>query len=242
MCRMVGTVFLDICPTRILEELRSVSRNGHIPGLSTPGHRDGWGIATCIEGRCNYLGRSPAWAAEDESYGTALKEASGLRGPGMLIGHVRAASRGVPKLVNTHPFIIDNLVFAHNGTIKRFSPETSREPVGGTDSEKLALILADRYARDQDLRAAMKSAIRDEVLGREFTGAVFLASDGRTMSGYRNYSKNGRYYDLRLAEKKDSVTLFQESSNGMEGTISQIDRGELVSIGIDLDVRRERVL
>lgn len=242
MCRMVGAVFRGRVPTRWLEELRSVSRDGRIPGLDQIGHRDGWGVAGFAGRRPQYLGRSSKWAAEDPSYDAMIDRASELETPGIIIGHVRAASRGDAKLANTHPFIVDGLVLAHNGTVKDFRPETKRKPAGETDSELIALLLADKYSEDNDLIASLRSVVRGEVLTRKYTGAVILATDGRTLCAYRNYSENGSYYDLRMAAGKDSVVFFQESTGPVAGPVSQVGRGELVSVDLDLRVKRESIL
>jgi len=241
MCRMVGVVFRDQFPMKVLTDLRTVSREGKIPDNKQLGHRDGWGIASFVDGSPEYLGRSPKWAAEVKSFDSAMNNVSKLSPPNIVIGHVRAASRGKAKLENTHPFIVGGLVLGHNGTIKGFNPVTKRESQGETDSERLANALADRYEQRHDLRAALKSVIREEVLDREFTGAVLLASDGRALCGYRDYSENGSYYDLRLTVEKKNIVLFQESANGIGGSISQIKRREMVSVGLDLEVTRETI-
>jgi predicted glutamine amidotransferase len=239
MCRMVGVVSRGQFPINVLSDLRTVSEKGVIPGRKQRGHRDGWGIASFVDGSPVYLGRSPTWAAEDPSFEMAVNKASELRPPSIVIGHVRAASRGKAKLVNTHPFIVGGLVLGHNGTIKEFNPATKRKSLGETDSELLALVLADRYEQGHDLRTALKKVIREEVLDREFTAAVLLVSDGKTLCGYRDYSENGSYYDLRVAAGKESIVLFQETANGIDGSVSRVKRGELVSIGLDLVVERE---
>jgi predicted glutamine amidotransferase len=242
MCRMVGVVFRDQFPTSVLTDLRIVSRDGNIPDHRRLGHRDGWGIASFVKESPSYLGRSPKWAAEDPMFEDAVSRASELRPPNIVIGHVRAASRGGARLVNAHPFVVGGIVFGHNGTVKGLdSITTQRRRLGQTDSELLALALADKYEQKRDLRTALKRVIREEVLGREFTGAIMLASDGETLCGYRDYSENGDYYDLRLAVEKKNVILFQETSSGIDGSVSQVKRRELVTIGLDLEVRRESI-
>jgi len=241
MCRMVGVVFRDQFPLNVLTDLKTVSREGKIPGREQRGHRDGWGIASFVGGSPEYLGRSQKWASDDRSFELAMDKASELRPPNIVIGHVRAASRGKAKLENTHPFIVGGLVLGHNGTIKGFNPVAKRVSRGETDSERLANALADRYDQRHDLRTALKSVIREEVINREFTGAVLLVSDGRTLCGYRDYSENGSYYDLRLAVEKENIVLFQEAASGIGGSVSRIKRREMVSVGLDLEVTRETI-
>ena len=241
MCRMVGVVSKGPFHSEVLEDLRQVSETGKVPGWKRLGHRDGWGIATFDNGSPVYLGRSPLWVAHDDSLAGAVERASALAPPSFLVAHVRAASRGKATLPNTHPFIVDGLILAHNGTIRGFVTTASRKPMGETDSERLALVVADRYEEMHDLPSALKSVVREEVFPRKFTGAVLLATDGKVMCGYRDFSENGGYYDLRTAATPDRVVLFQETYGGIEGVVSQVKRRELVSIGPDLGMKRETI-
>jgi hypothetical protein len=55
----------------------------------------------------------------------------------VLIGHTRAATRGDKTTANAHPFLFDNVVGAHNGTLEHFCMEQyTQKPVRyGTDSQ-----------------------------------------------------------------------------------------------------------
>ncbi|TKV55973.1 class II glutamine amidotransferase [Nakamurella flava] len=86
-----------------------------------------------------------------------------------FVAHVRYASAGGLSRPNTHPFVMDGRIFAHNGTLgdlPRLDEELDRRGVrdlvqGQTDSERLfALITA--YARDNggDVGAAITDAVR----------------------------------------------------------------------------------
>jgi len=244
MCRMVGIVFRSEFPMGTLTDLRHLSEVGKIPEEEQLGHRDGWGIVSFRNGNPRYIGRSPRPAFLDPSFDSALEDIPELAGPNILIAHVRAASEGAATLPNTHPFVVDGIVLGHNGTIEDFHPRTKRKPRGESDSERLALLVADRYDEKGDLRMALKSVILGELSAHEFSSAIMLASDGKTLYGYRDYTRKdrARYYTMRVCQCKDYVALFQQTHLGYKGKLSSVKKGELVSVGLDLRVKREQVL
>jgi predicted glutamine amidotransferase len=241
MCRMLGVVFRGEFPTDSLRDLRHMSEVGRIPGEERPGHRDGWGIVSFRYGAPFYVGRSSRWAAQDPSFDLALTEIPRLEKPNILIAHARALSKGEASLVNTHPFVMEGLVLAHNGTVTDFKPETRHEPKGVTDSELLMARLADRMEDENNLRSAVRSLIKEDVAGHEFSALILLISDGKRLYGYRDYGpgKSPDYYDLRIARYGDSVVLFQETSLEYECELPRIRKGELVIVDHDLGIERE---
>jgi len=239
MCRMVGVVFKDDFPLGALVDLRHVSQVGRIPGTKEPGHRDGWGIVSFRGGDPRYIGRSPREAFLDPSYDSALEDIPALDVPNIVMAHVRAASMGGAVMMNTHPFVVDGIVLGHNGTINDFHPVTSRKPKGDTDSERLLLLLADRMSEKGDIKTALKSVILEDIVKHKFSAAILLVSDGKVLLGYRDYTKLPEYYELRIAKCGSYVSLFQETCLGYRTRTSQVKKGQLVSVGLDLKVRRE---
>ncbi len=241
MCRMVGVVFRDRFPLGALTDLRHVAEVGRIPGEEQPGHRDGWGIASFRNGSPRYIGRSARPAFLDPSYDSALEDVQEVDGPNILIAHVRAASAGGATLPNTHPFVVDGIVLGHNGTVKDFNPETKRKPRGETDSERLAIVLAERYEANGDLRVALKSLILEDIAEHDFTATVLLASDGKTLFGYRDFARKDRagYYALKIAKCDDYVALFQETFQGYKAEVADVKKGQLVSVGLGLSIKKE---
>ena len=243
MCRMVGVVFRGEFPITTLTDLRRLSKVGKIPDEKERGHRDGWGIASFNGGRPYYIGRSTRPAYRDPTYNEAVAAIMRLERPNMLIAHVRAAFSGGIALENTHPFLADGLIFAHNGTVTGFRADGCGRAKGQTDSELISLLVADRLKEKGALFSAMKSVVREEIDGHEFTGAVFLASDGRSLTGYRDYSVADRagYYSLEMAKCRDYVALFQEIVVGCDGERLEIGKRELVSVTPELEVTTERL-
>jgi len=243
MCRMTGVVFRQDFPMVALTDLKDVAKDGKIPGEAAPGHNDGWGIVSFRNGSPFYVGRSsrPIWV--DDSYRAALCDAAKIRGPSILIAHARALSKGVASIPNTHPFVIGGIAMCHNGTVKNidFKP---RHPVKGeTDSEMLLARLADRAEDSGDIEMSIRDLITQDVHSREYTAAIMFISDGTNLFAYRDYSpgKSPEYYDLKMSVYPDSVVFFQETRTECEGEVSQIENGELVTVDLDLRVRREMI-
>lgn len=241
MCRLLGVVFSKEFPKETLSELRILSEIGEVPGEELRGHRDGWGIASFKDGKPFYVGRSTKPAFRDPSYDDAVDVASRIRSPNILIAHVRAASSGGVSVENTHPFIVNGMVFAHNGTVNGLPADSRGRAKGQTDSELLALLVADRLNEKGSLASAMRSVIREEIDERTFTAAVMLASDGKTLVGYRDFSAQDRaeYYSLKLAVCEHSVAIFQEITVGCDGECTDVGKRELIGVSLEMEIRRE---
>lgn len=104
----------------------------------------------------------PAW--KDAEFATAAHE---LRGT-TFVAHVRYASTGRRVLENTHPFLQDDRLFAHNGVVQgldeldaRLAEVGSSDLVrGDTDSERVfALITGEVRRRGGDVTEGVASAV-----------------------------------------------------------------------------------
>ena len=241
MCRMAGIVFRNKFPTEVLSDLKDLGRNGEIPGEGKVGHPHGWGIASFKNDAPYYVGRSPVAVFEDPEFDRAVKDVSTISPPNIAIAHVRHASKGTRSLENTHPFIVDGLLLGHNGTIDGLQTPR-RKPEGTTDSELLALHLAELFKEKGDLESAVKALIVDVIRPTKFTAAILMISDGNMLFGYRDYSVNENYYNLKVSRGTDRVVLFQESSASYSYGALQVNKGELVSVGLDLKIGRELVV
>lgn len=246
MCRMVGVVFQGPPSIDTFRDLQHVAEIGKVPdqGDEPPGHRDGWGIVSFRAESPRYVGRSERPMHLDPSYDAALRDVASLDVPNIVIAHARRGSEGSRSLSNTHPFVSDEMVFAHNGTVKAFHPETTRAAKGQTDSERLFMALLDRMDEKKDMKRALRSLVLEDVNGHEYSAVILMVSDGRTLYGYRGYSeeKNAWYYQLNLSKCPSNVTLFQETVQGYVGDLRQVGNGELVSVSLDLEVSSERIL
>jgi glutamine amidotransferase len=111
------------------------------------------------------LRKQPMAAWQDADFATEAHDMTGTT----FIAHVRYATTGSRDVVNTHPFLQDGRIFAHNGALEGLDPldERLREVgtadlvLGQTDSERVfALITASIRARGGDVSAGLLDAMQ----------------------------------------------------------------------------------
>jgi glutamine amidotransferase len=104
-----------------------------------------------------------AW--RDLDFATEAREMTGTT----FIAHVRYATTGAADDVNTHPFLQDGRIFAHNGVVEGLDVLDARLTElgvldlvnGDTDSERVfALITASTRGHDGDVGAGLVEALR----------------------------------------------------------------------------------
>jgi glutamine amidotransferase len=108
--------------------------------------------------------KQPIAAWQDNDFATEAHDLTGTT----FIAHVRYATTGSHDVVNTHPFLQDGRIFAHNGVVEGLDvlDERLREVgtadlvLGQTDSERVfALITAAIRARAGDVTAGLVDAM-----------------------------------------------------------------------------------
>ncbi|HYB36516.1 MAG TPA: class II glutamine amidotransferase [Mycobacterium sp.] len=110
------------------------------------------------------LRKQPMAAWQDADFATEAHDMTGTT----FVAHVRYATSGSPDVVNTHPFLQDGRIFAHNGVLEGLEvlDERLREVgtadlvLGQTDSERaFALITASIRAHGGDVSAGLMDAM-----------------------------------------------------------------------------------
>lgn len=110
------------------------------------------------------LRKQPIAAWRDTDFATEAHHMTGTT----FVAHVRYATTGAHEVVNTHPFLQDNRIFAHNGVVEGLDvlDERLREVgtsdlvAGQTDSERVfALITGSIRARRGDVTAGLVDAM-----------------------------------------------------------------------------------
>jgi glutamine amidotransferase len=134
--------------------------------LSAQSHRnpDGTGIGVFdVEGKPT-VNKQPLAAWQDTQFASAAHDLHGTA----FVAHVRYASTGGHTEVNTHPFLQDGRLFAHNGVVQGLAELDARLADlgatqlvhGETDSERVfALITAETKQHDGDVSAGLSTAI-----------------------------------------------------------------------------------
>ncbi len=134
--------------------------------LAAQSHRnpDGAGVGTFGPGGRPEVSKQPIAAWEDAQFATAARDLQGTT----FVAHVRYASTGGHTMANTHPFLLDGRLFAHNGVVAGLGELDQRLAglgaaglvAGDTDSERVfALITAETRRNGGDVAAGLTSAI-----------------------------------------------------------------------------------
>ena len=109
------------------------------------------------------IAKQPLAAYEDQAFAREARELESTT----FVAHIRYATTGAVRAVNTHPFTQHGRLFAHNGVVHDL-PRLERElgddlslVRGDTDSERVfALITRETERRDGDVGAGIASAMQ----------------------------------------------------------------------------------
>lgn len=125
---------------------------------------DGTGLGVFDAAGKPQLRKQPMAAWRDRAFHCEAHEMTGTT----FLAHVRYATTGALDVANTHPFLQDGRMFAHNGVVQgldllddRLRADGVSELVGGqTDSERVfALITAVARRNGGDVTAAIREAV-----------------------------------------------------------------------------------
>ncbi len=220
MCRMLGIYTIKEISPLLLDEFAELSTKGVIKPVMQPGHPDGWGLAGYLGNWSTYFGRSEkSLAVDSANYNSAIKKAI-LSETKFLITHIRKASKGSALIENTHPFIHDEWIFAHNGTIFNSKNLVANDYKyeGETDSDRFFIFLIKKLSQKpmNNYIAIIKDAL-DEVKSLcQYTSLTFILTNGRCLIGYRDFTESENYYTLYYSLIDDgSVFLCSEPLYGL---------------------------
>ncbi len=221
MCRFlayaaaVPTPVASLVPASLLLEFVALARE----------NPDGWGQAAW-NGDDIRVERSLVSAGEDPRFGEVAAQALGDMG----IVHLRSATPPLPvTMENSHPFIRDGLMMAHNGAIYPqetlddiLVPGGRYEPRGTTDSERYFLAIAEEIARGADPVTAIRRTVA-RILERFQPSCLnaFLTTDDHLYAiswhqpepyrpeYYRLFSPEvlETYFEIRYALGDDGIVL-----------------------------------
>jgi predicted glutamine amidotransferase len=211
------TTLTEVLGAAGLSELTALSRQ----------HEDGWGIAWWDGDELRSLSShlpahaSPEWAAA----------AHEVRSDAALV-HLRWATPGLAVTPdNTHPFLVDDWAFGHNGAVRPadgllplLAPGQIGALRGTTDSERLLHVLLARV-RSQGLDDGLRRTVED--ICRDLTpsslNALLLGRDGLTAICCHGAASEGEapvlegppedqpgYFDLRWRRQDGTVVIASE--------------------------------
>lgn len=153
------------------------------------------------------LSKQPIAAWEDTAFACEAHDMTGTT----FIAHVRYASTGALEVRNTHPFLQDNRIFAHNGVVGELDVLDARLAelraadlvLGQTDSERVfALITASIRATGGDVEAGLLEAMNWLAANVEIYAVNLLLSTSTDM------------WALRYPEPHELYLLDRRKPNG----------------------------
>lgn len=125
---------------------------------------DGTGLGVFTGDGTAVVSKQPVAAWQDSAFAFEAHEMTGTT----FVAHVRYASNGALEVRNTHPFLQDDRIFAHNGVVGELDALDARLAqlhatglvLGQTDSERVfALITASIRAAEGDVETGLLDAL-----------------------------------------------------------------------------------
>src|SRR5271163_2678817 len=263
MCRLFGLhAGTDVVPATfwLLDAPDSLSEQSRR-------NPDGTGLGLFDEHGLPQLHKEPIAAWQDVDFATEAHHLTGTT----FIAHVRYATTGSLDVLNTHPFLQDGRIFAHNGVLEGLDilDDRLREVradhlvLGRTDSERVfALITASIRAHDGDITAGLVDAMRwlaDTVpiyavnillsTATDLWAMRYPESHELYLSDRRKILPDHRFHLLTSRIRADSQHLGEQPSvvfatEPMDDAArwQLIEPGELIHVDAGLQISRDLVL
>jgi predicted glutamine amidotransferase len=211
------------------------------------------------------LHKDPIAAWQDAEFATEAHELTGTT----FVAHVRYATTGSHETVNTHPFLQDDRIFAHNGILEGLDVLDARLRelgvadlvLGQTDSERVfALITATVRARGGDVTAGLVEAMRwlaanvpiyavnillstaTDLWALRYPESHELYVSDRRKTDHRFHLRTNRIRaDSASLQQKPSVVFATEPMDDT-GRWQLLEPGELIHVDSGLQIHRDLVL
>jgi len=147
----------------------------------------GWGVGWYVNGKAEIFKRGES-ALDSSDFDDKAKNVRSK----IVIAHVRYASSGSSHSDrNAHPFVYNNWIFAHNGTVNRgrilgllrkpFNQDFTSEPI---DSEVYFRFILQCIDEEADVITGIRKAVKEII--NDAAGANFILSDGRQLYCFRH--------------------------------------------------------
>jgi predicted glutamine amidotransferase len=177
---------------------------------------DGTGLGVFDAHGRPQLHKEPIAAWQDATFATEAHDISGTT----FIAHIRYATTGSLDVHNTHPFLQDGRIFAHNGVVEGLDVLDARLReigtadlvLGQTDSERVfALITGSIRARGGDVTAGLIDAMKWAAANVPIYAVNILLSTATDMWALRYPESNELYLlnrsDVQVAEPDSEFDL-----------------------------------
>lgn len=209
--------------TTALRKFGTLAENGAVPQSTPPGHKDGWGFVAYHGTKIVFYEKQPRAASADPAFTNATSQIAASK-PSLVVGHLRKASVGSLKVENTHPFVVDNWTFCHNGSIGGkddmaglpLDANWTEKRMGDTDSETFFLYLLELLGGSTDpikVQEKLREVIHFVRDTRDYMAINGVLTNGNTLIAVREVNENNAfvkaedlcncYYTLFIGTSKD---------------------------------------
>lgn len=251
MCRMFGLITKEIKDVEdyIFIQFLSLAVYGKIKPYRDEGHLDGWGVGGYLGEKATIFYKSQNGVIkETKEFLTAVDKLKKINSKIAII-HFRKASDGDVRLENTHPFIYNEWIFSHNGTIleKEKLKLHRLKPQGGTDSEILFYYILENIGNNINFLPILISILRYLKTNVAHTSLSFLMSDSNCLIAYREYSRkwkekndialwNKNYYTLFYTKKRNYIIFSSEPLDNIFHRWISIKNSHLIVVDKSLNI------
>lgn len=215
MCRMIAIKNYRCRQYgELLENFSALAENGKVPEGAAPGHNDGWGIGYYRAGRAVLHKSAASILQERDIFRRLIRDADGS--PALLAHLRKSAWPNTSTSANAHPFLYDNFMFAHNGTIKNYKAllpflKTDKKPSEmkrALDTEIFFYFILSHIGLG--IEAALKRSAKFISRENSFSSLNFVFASDKGLFAYRQYSINPSYYSLYHAGDAKSQIICSE--------------------------------
>ncbi|WP_395310240.1 class II glutamine amidotransferase [Mycobacterium sp. AMU20-3851] len=226
---------------------------------------DGTGLGVFEADGTPVVRKRPIAAWRDLDFATEARELTGTT----FVAHVRYATNGAPEDVNTHPFLQDGRIFAHNGVVGGIETLDARLAElgvtdlvrGDTDSERVfALVTASVRGHAGDVGAGLVEALswlRENVPIYAVNMLLATGTDlwalrypethelymlDRTDVDHGRFALHSKRIAAHSGDLDDSPSVVFASEVMDDERWELLPSGELVHVDTDLKITRRTVL
>lgn len=213
MCRLLGiTHFNYQVHAQIVQNFCQLARDGRVMDGDDPGHGDGWGVAYYQLGQATV--HKSALSLYDEQDRLHQLLARVAQSPVLVLHLRKSAWENTTSTRHAHPFIYQNMVFAHNGTVLNYRdillPQIAPQSVQ-SDALDTEVFFAHIVSSGQDdLASRFSRSISHIKPNGRYTALNCLLADETQLIAYRDFSKAPDYYGLYKARQADSWCIASE--------------------------------
>ena len=211
MCRLFG---LSAAPHQVRASFWLLESPDSLV-VQSRSNPDGTGLGYFDEDSRPVLDKEPLPAYADQAFAREAKQIASTT----FVSHIRFATTGGRTVENTHPFAMDDRVFAHNGVIQKLDQleqrvgDEMRLVHGDTDSERYFALMTKEIRASGDVAAGIASAVRWVAATLPLYSLNFVLPTRDELWAFRYPDSHGLYILEREAGGRHGNRALQHASS-----------------------------